>query len=426
MTGKSYVENMADFSRFLRTQGLPCNLKETEEACLMLSEADVSDREETKKLLQAVYAKSREEQEIFSRCFDRYFISEERKEQLKKQEEAEAEAYEKSRREAEEELMYQGKPMAFSPEYREIYIKMPEEEKEKLRQFRKRFKDNEDRNEQLYGSFIHSVFMRSILEQQMIMEDAAAQAEAFDSPDLQLLYRSFSQYSEYDIPKAAALIDEITRQMNRDIKRRQRTYGTSGRLDFKRTIRKGLETGGMMYRLKYKKRSLKKRRYVLFLDVSASMLQFSEFALKFISSLAQVSEFSRTFIFSEHMRELDHISTRDSGFLKEQVKKTGLSGKGTNLADSLAELLSVSPPVLGTDAVLIILSDAKTVDQDRALALLQAASRKSSELLWLNPIPEHKWHLVNSITRTSAVCTMLPCGTLEELRHACLHMFRGK
>ena len=101
-----------------------------------------------------------------------------------------------------------------------------------------------DRSPQkLYSSFIRSVFMRFLLEQQMVMEDSAVGVEASD-PDLALLYRDISCFKEADIPRAAALIAAISRQLDAELSRHRKSGGHSGKLDFKRTIRKGLETGG--------------------------------------------------------------------------------------------------------------------------------------------------------------------------------------
>ena len=100
---------------------------------------------------------------------------------------------------------------------RQTYIRMPEEARERLRRIKEKFREDIDRSPDLYAGFIRSVFMKSILEQQMIMEDAAAHAEAFDDPELELLYRDISDFKESDISKAAALIARLGKQMNGEI-----------------------------------------------------------------------------------------------------------------------------------------------------------------------------------------------------------------
>ena len=45
------------------------------------------------------------------------------------------------------------------------------------------------------------------------------------------------------------------RQLDAELSRARRGGGHSGKLDFKRTIRRGLETGGTFYRLSYRLRT---------------------------------------------------------------------------------------------------------------------------------------------------------------------------
>ena len=91
---------------------------------------------------------------------------------------------------------------------------------------------NLERNPKLYGNFIRSVFTRFLLEQQMAMEDDAAIGSESVDPDLALLYRDISQFKDADIPRAAALIAAISRQLDAELSRRRQSRGHSGKLDF--------------------------------------------------------------------------------------------------------------------------------------------------------------------------------------------------
>ena len=70
-----YLEKLAEFSTLLRREGLAVGMRETADACQILTALDLSDRETMRLALQAVYAKSREEQAVFQRCFDGFFVS---------------------------------------------------------------------------------------------------------------------------------------------------------------------------------------------------------------------------------------------------------------------------------------------------------------------------------------------------------------
>ena len=413
-----YLEKLSAFSRMLRLEGLSVSPKETEDAARLLVSLGLEDREQVKTALRTVFAKSREEQLRFDGVFDGFFISEEKmRRQAKEQMEREKEL-EQHRREAEEELQLGGKPMDLTDDQRETYAAMPEEARQRLRNFMEKYRGTAERNPKLYGDFIHSVFTRAILEQQMLMENAGVGAEELD-PELGLMYRDISEFKDTEIPKAIDMIQAIARQINGELSAKRKNRGRSGKLDFRKTIRKGLETGGSFYRLKYKKNRSRRRQLVLLCDVSGSMVQFSEFALRFIQSLNQVSESSRVYLFSETMVEADAFKLQNMDLFRSFVKDSGIYGRGTDLATALERLCGKHPPVLNGAATLLILSDTKTIDQPRAVAAVLEARRQAGRVIWLNPIPENKWRYIRSVQTMAAICPMVSCSTLRELAAAC-------
>ena len=418
-----YLEKLSAFSRMLRLEGLPVSPKETADACEILIQLGFDDRERVKTALRTVFAKSREEQHTFDRTFDGFFLSEEAMKAQATRQAQEEKQLEQARQQAMEELQLNGRPMDFTDDQREAYAMLPEENKEKLRSFMNRFRDNAERNPELYSNFIHSVFAKSILEQQMRLEDAGIGCADMD-PDMGLLFRDISQFQDKEIPKAVAVIQKITQQINAELSFKRRNRGHSGQLDFRRTIRKGLETGGSFYKLKYKKKRQRKRHLVLLCDVSGSMVQFSEFVLRFILSMNNVSESSRCFLFSEEMREADAFSLQNMDSFREYVRQSGVFGRGTNLGKALTELCKMQPAALNDSTPLLILSDAQTVDRDTAVRALLEAKRLAGQVIWLNPLAEHHWKHQKSAQIMSSICTMVSCNTLNALSHACKRLIR--
>ena len=413
-----YLEKLSAFSRMLRLQGLNVSPQETADSCRILIEIGFEDRGTVRQVLRTIYAKSREEQLIFDRVFDGFFISEEAmRQQAKEQAEREAEM-ETVRKESMEDLQINGQPMMLSQEQRDTYASMSKQERQKLLDFLERYKTSAERNPNLYGNFIHSVFTKSLLEQQMRMEDAAVSAAAAD-PEIGLLFRDISDFQDKEIPKAISIIQTIAQQINAELSAKKKRSGHSSKLDFRKTIRKGLETGGTFYRLKYKKKPSRRKHLVLLCDVSGSMIQFSEFALRFIQMLNQASDASRTFLFSEELVEADPFSLQNMDLFRNYVRQSGLYGKGTNLGHALEELCRKHPPVLTDSTTLIVLSDTKTVDQGKALTALLEAKRLSGRIIWLNPIPEHRWVHLRSAQIISSCCNMIACNTLQSLAEAC-------
>ncbi len=413
-----YLMKLSAFSRMLRLEGLAVGPKETEDAGRLLTELGLYDREQVKTALRTVYAGSREEQLSFDRCFDGFFISEEKmRQQAKEQMEREKELQE-NRRQAEEELTLNGKPMDLTEEQREVYAAMPEEARQKLKNFMEKYRGTAERNPQLYGDFIHSVFAKTLMEQQMLMENAGLGGEEVD-PEIGVLYRDISEFRDTEIPKAISIIQSIARQINGELSAKRQSSGRSDVLDFRKTIRKGLETGGSFYRLRYRKKRSRRKHLVVLCDVSGSMVQFSEFALRFIQSLNQVSDASRVFLFSETMVEADAFQLQNMDLFRGYVKDSGIYGRGTDLGAALMQLCTLQPPALSSAATLLILSDTKTIDQNKAVAALREAKRLVGRVIWLNPIPENKWQYLRSVQTMAAICPMVSCSTLRELAAAC-------
>ena len=412
--GQVYLEKISAFSRLLHEEGLPVSPQETADACKILIELGLTNRQQVKTSLRTVYAKSREEQITFDRIFEEFFLPEkiirDRNEHLRQE-------VRDQQRTADEELRLNGQPMDFSEQQRLAYGAMDEESRKRLQDVLKKYADSAARNPELYENFIRSIFSRAILEQQMKMEDSTDSGMDAD-PELGLLYRDISAFRDSEIPQAIRMIQRVTRSINGELSARRR-HGRSHALDFRKTIRKGLETGGTFHKLKFRKKRGRRKTLVLLCDVSGSMMQFSEFALRFIQGLNQASESSRVFLFSEKLHEADVFDLQNLDRFRQYVKETGLFGKGTDLAQALQKLNAMEPAALNSGSTLLILSDTKTTNQKRALDALRESKHKAGQVLILNPIPQRKWKYLQSAKNFGAIVPMVSCATLKELADAC-------
>jgi len=409
-----YTESLLAFLRALRGEGLSIGLSEERDALRVMEVLGFEDRDMLKAGLRALLAKSLEEQQAFSAQFDRHFVS------LAEARRREIEAWnaeqlrQQQRAAAERELRYDGQPIPIREELKDVYIQMSQENKDKLKRYIDTFSENTKRMPALYRSYIHHM-----IEQQLMIEDAALGVQN-DAEDL--LHRDISQFEEKDIPRAIDLVAQLTRKLNRQLNRKKKR-SSRGTLDFKRTIGDGLRTGGALVHLRFRRRPTQRRRLVVLCDVSGSMLQFSEFALRFLQALQHSAAGCTTFLFSEGLIEMSPHQMADIDRFRQYVKGTGLLGRGTDLGGALGALTSRLPPLLSSTSLLLIVSDGKTVDPPGAAGMLAKAERLAGQVLWLNPISENQWHLSPSITALRAHCTMLCCGTLEQLADACTRAF---
>lgn len=418
------VGKISGFVNFLRAQGLAVGIHETEDALKALTMVGFEDREAFRAALKALLTGSKQEQQVFDRCFDLYFVS---VEEFQANQAAMAQAqqeYEARQRELEERLSVQGKPIDLREDLRDVYARMPQSERDHLKDVVDRFSEKMKHAPKLYEGFIRSVFMKSLMEQQMLLEDAAEGAMQADS-DADLMFRDISGFRDSDIPRAHQLIDQVTRRINGEINARRKKTGRSQMLDFRRTIRAGLSTGGALCRLRYRPHHSRRKRIVMLCDVSGSMLQFSEFAIRFIKSLSEISDHSEIFLFSEQVQRVNPFALQNMDLFSSYVRTSGVWGRGTNVGRALDTVLATAPPVLTPNNVLLVLSDAKSVSLDRAEASLMRVAKAAGSVIWMNPIPEAKWPYLKGVTRLRQHCSMVPCGTLDELARACQRLIGG-
>ncbi len=418
MDNDIYLSRIVEFIRLLSQEGFSVGTKEAEDACTALEFTGFEDRETVRAALKTICAKSQSEISAFDRIFDRFFVSADQKLADLKKAMKEQQELQLRRKQAEEELMKDEELLQPGRDMIEGYAELPEEEKERLRKLMEKLRKSASQSPKLYEGFIRSIFMKSIMEQQLLNEEAELGVQEAD-PEIGLLFRDISQISDSEMPRAVAMIQKITRQINGELSAKKNRMAHTGVLDFKRTIRKGLETGGSFIRLKYRHRRTKRRRLVLLCDVSGSMIQFSEFALRFIKSMSDVSESSQTYLFSEDIALVDPFALQDMDQFVQYVRKTGLYGKGTDLGSALEKLCSSKPAVLGQQTTLIIVSDAKTVKLEDAQQSLITARQLAGDVVWLNPIPQRKWGRLRSVQSMAALCRMVPCSTISELAREC-------
>lgn len=408
-----FTENLTRFMGMLRQNGLPVGIKESRDAFCVIEEVGLKDRESLKLALQAILAKSGKEQEIFRACFDAYFISQEEWEQRLSQEQAAREQYQQQMEAAGQELSFNGQPLNVREELKAVYIRLSEERRREMQEYLKNFPGAVRNSAILYTNYISHM-----VEQQLLKEEG----ELYENQTVteeNLLYKNIGDFSEDELPQAISLIQNLTRQLNKKLLNRRKKAGKTGTLDFKRTIRLNLQTGGSFRKLAYRRRSRRRKKLVLLCDVSASMLRVSEFALRFIQSMSDAAEESRTFLFSEQLQEADVFAMQDLDSFADYVKASPLWCKGTNIGGILQTLMGIQPAVLSSSTIVLIISDAQTVNIPLTEKMVEELQNQCSRIYWFNPISVRRWEESKSIRTLRPYCTMLGCSTLEELAAAC-------
>lgn len=429
------LNNLVKFIHVLRAAGVRVSLSESMDAASAISCVDVMDRSQVKAALSACLAKSEAERKIFSESFDRFFVSPEEKESYichksKAREQRKQEIIQQA-----SELQYQGQELDISNELKEVYSEITVEERKSILDFLERsssgknmkshFKPitenvvkgklNNLKNKYKSPHEHHcSVFNSALSEAGIIAEDVEEAIRGENS----LMYQNLSTIEDKDMPTVIQLIKSMADRLRKTTRNRRQTSSRAG-LDFKKTISSSIAAGGTLFKLKYKRKHGQKQRILTLCDVSSSMYRFSGFVLKFISCLHFEISTADNYIFSTDIEHLNIQKFTKSMDIEQEITKSKVWKKGTDIHRAIQHILKDRFVILNSSTIVIIVSDAKTLNVAGAAEDLKQLLTKVKKIYWLNPIPEREWQSIAGIDGLRQYCAMLDCSTLEKLNKAC-------
>jgi uncharacterized protein len=223
-----------------------------------------------------------------------------------------------------------------------------------------------------------------------------------------------------------ATIRETVRPLARKLAARmahKRRHRRRAALDFRRTIRKSLATGGVPVDLAYRKSRPAKPEIMLVADISGSVSAFAGFTMQLAYAIK--SEFSRvrSFVFVDGVEEVTDI-------LEAAADITSVTHR-LNLGTSAVRLDGHSDYGLALETFwdrwggqvrsrtsVIILGDARNNYHASRAWVLTAIRQRARHLYWLNPEPTTAWDTGDSIMREYALgCDLVvECRNMRQLR----------
>jgi uncharacterized protein with von Willebrand factor type A (vWA) domain len=204
---------------------------------------------------------------------------------------------------------------------------------------------------------------------------------------------------------------------------RKRRHHRRSALDFRRTIRQSLGSGGVPADLVFRKPHPSKPEIMLIADVSSSVAAFAGFTLQLANAIG--SEFSRvrSFAFTDGIEEIteDLSSAPDIATAVRRISRRpgvvrldGHSDYGMVL-ESFWERWG---PQIKTRTSVIILGDGRSNYHASRSQVLRAIRQRARHLYWLNPEPAHTWDTGDSIiSEYGRYCDeVVECRNLRQLR----------
>jgi uncharacterized protein with von Willebrand factor type A (vWA) domain len=198
-------------------------------------------------------------------------------------------------------------------------------------------------------------------------------------------------------------------------------HGKRGQLDFRRTIRASLSSGGVPLTTHYRPRRPLKTDLVVLCDLSESVTSFAHFTLLLVYALREQFTKVRAFAFVDELDEVTRFFKPGGDVidavtrLANEADVTWLLGR-TDYGRALELFAHRFPDAVGSRTSLLILGDARSNYGDLALPVLTELAERAKHAYWLNPERRTVWDTGDS--RASEYATIVPmveCRNLAQL-----------
>lgn len=344
--------NVLDFCALLRLQGFTVGPEETQDVLRALNVIDIGNYKQFRDALCMVLCSSHEQEKLFDILFRAYFL-------LTPNKEVPPES---------QALSDAGKD---------------DEEKEEAPQKSKSQKERPPQEETSQGSGLGEIEASSDEED----SNTGAVIQTYFSPfssKLEVPISISQEGAEEMLEAARELVNRV--RLGRSRRWKAMTHGK--RYNFRRTLRKSLQTGGEAIKPAWLGHPLRKPSFVLLLDGSRSMAGYSDRLLQFAHALSQRSSRVEVFLFST---ELKRVSASLRRAKRQAPNLTDLGeawGGGTRIGACLhAFTQQYGVGLLDRDTVVIIASDGLDTGELGPLeAAMRELHRRAASVVWLNPL----------------------------------------
>jgi uncharacterized protein with von Willebrand factor type A (vWA) domain len=198
-------------------------------------------------------------------------------------------------------------------------------------------------------------------------------------------------------------------------------HGKRGQLDFRRTIRASLSTGGVPVTTHYRPRRPLKAELVVLCDVSESVTSFAHFTLLLVYALREQFTKVRAFAFVDELDEVTRFFVPGGDVvdavtrLANEADVTWLLGR-TDYGRAFELFAQRFPDAVGPRTSLLILGDARSNYGELALPVLEELAGRAKHAYWLNPERRSMWDTGDSrATEFGAIVPMVECRNLAQL-----------
>jgi uncharacterized protein len=232
----------------------------------------------------------------------------------------------------------------------------------------------------------------------------------------------FLTSSQEQIADMRAVLAPLARRLVGRLAARRR-HGRRGPLDFRRTVRRSLSTGGVPVRPAFRKPHPAKPELFVLADISGSVATFAAFTLQLTYALRSQFSRVRSFVFVDGVAEVTQV-LEEAPDIVSVTRHINAAGSGvwldgrSDYGHALSAFWEMWGESVRTRTTVIVLGDARTNYHDPCEGILKAVSQRAGHLVWLNPEPAAAWNSGDSVMASyQPYCDAVQeCRNIRQLR----------
>ena len=211
----------------------------------------------------------------------------------------------------------------------------------------------------------------------------------------------FLQASQRQIAELRSTMQPLARKLAARLEQKRR-HRRRGALDFRRTVRRSMSTGGAPAEPVFRHGRPAKPQLVVIADISGSVSAFAAFTLQLAYALRTEFAAVRCFVFVDGVDEVTHVLA-ESDDIATATRRINSEGGGvwldgrSDYGHALESFWERYGDQVRSRSTVIVLGDARNNYHASRADVLAALRRRAGHLYWLNPEPSSAWDTGDSI-----------------------------
>jgi uncharacterized protein with von Willebrand factor type A (vWA) domain len=230
----------------------------------------------------------------------------------------------------------------------------------------------------------------------------------------------FGRAARADLVALRREVYPLARRLATRLQQKQRA-GNRGRLDFRRTVRASLGSGGVPLATRHRPRRPHRPELVILCDASDSVSAFAHFTLLLTFALREQFSKVRAFAFVDATDEITRyfapgVDVADAMTrLAREADVVWITGR-SNYGHAIKMFEQRYGDAVTSRSSLLILGDARSNYGELSLPILRGIVDRARHAYWLNPEPRSQWDTGDSAaSRYGAIVPMYECRNLTQL-----------